>query len=356
MRQAVKRVIGNCVTCTRHRHQSMAQRMGNLPECRVQQCRAFQRTGVDYAGPITLKERTGRTRTTTKGYIALFVCLVTRAVHLEAVSDLTVASFMAAFNRFISRRGHCALLMSDNGRTFVGADNAMRRISQTLNDRALAERIAAAGTEWRFIVPSAPHQGGIWEAGVKSTKHHLRRVMGNQVFTFEALTTVLTQIEACLNSRPLMALSDDPTDLNALTPAHFLIGEALVQPLSKDLSEIPDDRLKLWSIIQKMTQTFWKRWQNEYLTTMQQRRKWFRAEPNLQVGDLVLLMNENMPPSKWSMGRVISTHTAEDGLVRSCTIRTATTELQRPVQKLCLLPVREHAQIDEHQEDTRPQA
>lgn len=339
MRQAVKSVINNCVTCTRQRRRSIAQRMGNLPDCRVQQCRAFQKSGVDYAGPITLKERTGRSRTTTKGYIALFVCLVTRAIHLEAVSDLTVGAFIAAFHRFVSRRGHCALLLSDNGRTFVGADNAMRRVSQTWSDRALAEQLSSAGTEWQFITPAAPHQGGIWEAGVKSTKHHLRRVMGNQVFTFEALATVLAQIEACLNSRPLTPLSDDPSDVNALTPGHFLIGEPLVQPLTKDLSDVPPNRLRLWSIVQRTTQAFWKRWHEEYLTTMQQRRKWFRAEPNIAVGDLVLLMNENMPPAKWLMARVIAIHTAEDGLVRSCTVRTATTELQRPVQKLCLLPV-----------------
>lgn len=117
-----------------------------------------------------------------------------------------------------------------------------------------------------------------------------------------------------------------------------------MQPLAKDLSEIPDNRLKLWSIVQKITQTFWKRWRDEYLVTMQQRHKWFRAEPNIAVGDLVLVMNEDLPPTKWLMGRVVSVQDAEDGLVRSCTVRTATTELKRPVQKLCLLPVREEQQ------------
>lgn len=340
MRQAVKACINRCVTCVRYRRRTVEQLMANLPDCRTQPSRAFKRSGVDYAGPITLKTRTGRSHTTTKGYIALFVCLVTRAVHLEAVSDLTVGAFMAAFHRFVSRRGQCALLMSDNATTFVGADNAMRRVSQMWDGRLLEESVAAAGTEWRFITPAAPHQGGIWEAGVKSVKHHLRRVMGLQVFTFETLSTILARIEACLNSRPLTALSDDHTDLNALTPGHFLVGEPLMQPLAKDLSEIPENRLKLWSMVQKVTQDFWKRWQEEYLVTLQRRRKWFRVESNLLIGDLVLITNENQPPAMWVMGRITDVYTGEDGLVRSCKVRTANTELVRPVQKLCLLPLR----------------
>lgn len=340
MRQVVKSCINRCTTCVRHRQYTAQQLMGNLPDCRTQPSRAFKNSGVDYAGPITIKARTGRSHSTAKGYIALFVCLVTRAVHLEAVSDLTVGAFMAAFHRFVSRRGQCALLMSDNSTTFVGADNAMRRISHLWDGQLLAQTLAETGTEWRFITPAAPHQGGIWEAGIKSVKHHLRRVMGCQIFTFETLATVLARIEACLNSRPLMALSDDHSDLTALTPAHFLIGEPLVQPLSRDLSEVPENRLKLWCLVQKMTQDFWNRWNEEYLLTMQCRRKWFRAKPNLEIGDLVLISNENQPPAMWAMGRIISVSVGQDGLTRSCRVRTATTQLDRPVQKLCLLPVR----------------
>lgn len=219
----------------------------------------------------------------------------------------------------------------------------MRRVSQMWDGKVLAEQIAAAGTEWRYITPSPP-----WEAGVKSTKHHLRRVMGCQVFTYETLATVHAQIEACLNSRPLTALSDDPSDMTVLTPGHFLVGEPQVQPFDRDMSDVPVRRLKLWSIVQKTTQDFWKRWQDEYLSTLQQRHKWYRAVPNIVQGDIVVIKNENQPPAMWLLGRVIDVQIGSYGLTRSCTVRTATTELNRPVQKLCLLPVRAQESVEAH--------
>ncbi|KMQ83026.1 hypothetical protein RF55_21149 [Lasius niger] len=152
--------------------------------------------------------------------------MASRAVHLEAVTDLTTDSFLAAFKRFQARRGHCARLLSDNATNFRGADRELRALFNAASDfyEDCRSQLAQDGTEWRFIPPSAPHFSGLWEAGVKATKHHLRRVLGEQLLTYEKLATLLCQVEACLNSLPLHPLSSDPSDLTALTPGHFLIG------------------------------------------------------------------------------------------------------------------------------------
>ncbi|XP_008551818.1 uncharacterized protein LOC103574199 [Microplitis demolitor] len=96
----------------------------------------------------------------------------------------------------------------------------------TEESTVLTNSLANSGTKWHFNPPAAPHFGGQWEAGVESVKHHLRRVIGEQLLTFEEMTTLLTQIEAILNTRPLCEITEDPDDLTMLTPGHFLIVEA----------------------------------------------------------------------------------------------------------------------------------
>lgn len=201
--------------------------MGRLPPERLRPARPFLSAGLDYAGPLRIRAHKGRGHAASKGYICLFICLVTKAIHLEVVSDLSTPAFIAAFRRFVARRGGCRQLLSDNATNFRGADADLRRMFRAASDfyQEAGASLANDGTEWRFIPPRAPHFGGLWEAGVRSTKHHLRRIVGEQALTFEELTTLLCQVEACLNSRLLCPLSSEPADLVALTPGHFLIGE-----------------------------------------------------------------------------------------------------------------------------------
>ncbi|CAK1586448.1 unnamed protein product [Parnassius mnemosyne] len=205
--------------------------MGQLPSSRVTPCKPFLRTGVDYAGPIDLRMSKGRGNKCYKGYICLFICMVTRAVHIEAVSDFTTQGFLAAFKRFVARRGHCSDIYSDNGTNFIGASKELKQLfsrekHSMLNE--IASVLANNSTTWHFIPPRAPNFGGLWEAAIKSAKHHLRRIINNSTLTFEEMSTVLSQIEACLNSRPLSQASGDPDDPAPLTPGHFLIGQSLV--------------------------------------------------------------------------------------------------------------------------------
>uniref|UniRef100_A0A1Y1N7Y6 Integrase catalytic domain-containing protein n=2 Tax=Photinus pyralis TaxID=7054 RepID=A0A1Y1N7Y6_PHOPY len=314
--------------------------MGNLPKNRVTPSRAFLNTGVDYAGPIWLKTTKGRGHKANKGYISVFVCLATRAIHLEVVSDYTSDAFIAAYKRFTARRGICATLRSDCGTTLVGADAELRKLfdSARQESRHIEHLLAQDGTQWIFNPPAAPHFGGIWEAGVKSTKHHLKRTIGESTLTFEEMSTLLAQVEACLNSRPLQALTDDPDDLSVLTPGHFLIGGPPATIPEPSLADISVNRLSRWQLIRQQYEHFWQRWSHEYLHEFQTRSKWQTREPQVKIGDLAVLKNELQPPSKWVLARIIDVHPGQDGVVRVVTVRTATSTFKRPIVKLCLLP------------------
>jgi len=321
---------------------ALSQVMGSLPSDRVRPSRAFTITGVDFAGPIITLVNKGRGRKTNKSYIALFICFSIKAIHLEATSELTTATFIAALRRFISRRGRPRILYSDNGTNFIGANRELKEVHQFVRakvEAGIGDVFVNENVEWKFIPPSSPHMEGLWEAGVKSCKYHLKRVMGNALFTFEELTTALSQIETCLNSRPLSSMSTDPMDLQPLTPAHFLIGKPLTSLPDVNITETRINRLNRWQMIQLSFQDFWKRWVSEYLNNLQGRNKWQTTRENLKINDLVIIKEDNIPPLKWRLGRVIELHSGSDDLVRVATIRTSGGNVKRSIYKLCKLPM-----------------
>lgn len=228
----VKNRLKSCIRCARVRATGVKQMMASLPAPRVMVSRPFNHTGVDYAGPFNIRTSKGRGHKTYKGYISLFICLSTKAMHLEVVSDLKSTGFIAAFKRFISRRGTPEHVYSDNGTNFCAANKflqAQNKEEQKRLNGELANSMKNLGIQWHFNPPAAPHFGGLWEAGVKSVKTHLIKTQAESC-TYEEFTTLLNQIEACLKSRPLCPMKDDPNDLRILTPAHFLVGSTLVAP------------------------------------------------------------------------------------------------------------------------------
>lgn len=175
-RAVVKRMLHRCVTCTRWRANTPQPLMGDLPRGRVTPARPFLRTGVDYAGPIFIRTTKERGQRAHKAFIVVFVCLCSRTVHLDVVSDYSSDAFLAAFRRFVSRRGLCKEMYSDCGTNFVGADRELREFfrASSSDGRRISQEIAKEGISWCFNSPAAPHFGGLWEAAVKSTKYHLR--------------------------------------------------------------------------------------------------------------------------------------------------------------------------------------
>ncbi|KAL4083194.1 hypothetical protein QTP88_028524 [Uroleucon formosanum] len=302
-RNTARSIVNKCVICFKTKPFTFQPVMGDLPKERIQPGRAFATTGMDFAGPVKIKVSTRRNAQTLKAYICVFVCFATKAVHIELVSDLSTDAFLAALRRFWSRRGYCATLWSDNGKNFVGANRRLKELRDLFSSKdhqAKVQRcVSEVGINWKFIPVYSPHFGGLWESAVKSIKHHLIRQLGNAVLTFEELYTILSRIEACLNSRPLSPLSPDPSDLNVLTPGHFLVGGSLTCLPEQDMANVPANRLRRWQVVTQLTQQIWQRWNREYLSQLQERTKWSsKIGPTIKKGMLVIIREPNLAPTQ----------------------------------------------------------
>lgn len=307
--------------------------MAELPADRVTPDKPpFTWVGIDCFGPFHIK----RGRSLVKRYGCLFTCLTVRAIHIEIIHSLDTSSFINALQRFISRRGCPERIRSDNGTNFVSAEKELREAIQSWNQLHIRQFLQQKEIEWEFNPPSASHMGGVWERIIRTIRKVLGAVMKEQAMDDEGLATMMCQVEAVINSRPLTAISDDPSDLRPLTPNHLL----LLRPgpsLPPGVFVKEDLYRRRWRQVQYLSDLFWRRWTKEYLPILQQRQKWLLPTRNLQIGDIILIADENSPRSLWPLGRVLQTFPGDDGLVRSAQVKTQSSILVRPTDKLCLL-------------------
>ena len=336
-----RKVVHDCIKCFKVKPVGVEQLMGDLPKERVNPDYPFNCSGVDFCGPFLIRYKHQRKGTYHKIYVCIFVCLVTKAVHLEIVTDLTSEAFIACLKRFVARRGLCSKLFSDNGTNFVGASKELSKLFNLVvkPDDELATYLSTERMDWFFLPPKAPNFGGLWESCVKSFKYHFKRVLGNSNLTYEEFLTATIQIEGILNSRPLVPLSSDTDVYDVLTPAHFLIGRPLNVVVEPNLTEVKDNCLTNWRKLTKIIQTFWKKWQIQYLNNLQQRSKWMVEKDNVKINELVLLKDDNLPPQKWALGRIIKLYFGEDKRVRVVKVKTQFGIYKRPISKICILPM-----------------
>ncbi|KAL0849262.1 hypothetical protein ABMA28_013591 [Loxostege sticticalis] len=336
-RRLARRVVNNCVRCRRVVGKTLYPKMGNLPAQRITPGYPFMSVGLDYAGPFYILNRKGRGSRLIKCYLCLFICLRFKCIHLEAVSDLSKDAFLMTLRRFIARRGKPVEIFSDNGRNFVAS---YKEISQFIkeNENSLCDFANQEGIKFLRSPAYGPHFGGIFEAGIKSAKHHIKRVMGNSHLTFEEISTLFAQVEAILNSRPLYPLSSSPNDFLPLSPGHFMIGRPMTSIPSPDLCNSKETSLRRYERLEKLRQHFWDRWQKEYIGELQQRTKWKDNSAKLNIGDMVLIHEEHVPPLNWRLGRVARLFPGTDGISRVADVNTVRGCVRRPLTRLCPLP------------------
>jgi hypothetical protein len=344
-RNAVKKVIHSCIQCFRKRPKLIEQYMSDLPEVRLERSPVFMKTGVDFCGPFMIKANP-RGTIKTKAWISVFQCLVTRSIHLELASGMSSEDFINVLYRFVSRRGFISDMYSDNGTNFVGANNDLKEyydwFSSQENFNEISKWCDIRGIKWHFIPPSAPHMGGTWESAVKLVKTLLPEVYGDSFLTYEEFYTVLCRIEMILNSRPITKMTDDFSDITALTPGHFLIGRPINDVIEPDYTDFNPLRLSRFQRLQQLKQVFWKRFFDEYLHQLQMRFKW-HSKIEVRVGQVVIIKDENVPSTHWLLGKIETLHPGSDDVTRVVTLRTKNGTIVRPLAKLCFLPISDNA-------------
>ena len=361
-RTLARTTCSRCITCRKQAAKASSQLLGQLPPFRVEPQQVFQNTGMDCCGPFHVRQGYTRKPVFVNVFLSIFICMATKAVHLEVVSDLKTEAFIASLERFVARRGLPLNLHSDNGSNYVGAKNQLTRFYEMMNSKATKDAIShytfRHHITWHNSPQRAPHFGGLWEAAVRSAKFHLKRIVGQERLTYEELSTVTCQVESFLNSRPLGPItSHDVEGRSPLTPSHFLIGRSAMAYPTEPVTGKPTS-LQRWDTCQKATQDFWDRWSQEYLQHLQKATKWHRKERNYQVNDLVMLTDGSHFKAQWSMAKIVKVYPGKDGLVRAVdvqietkvtpntfinhlqlakTIKTRTSILRRPITKLALL-------------------
>lgn len=319
--------------------------MGSLPSDRINMddYKVFSITGVDFAGPITVRHHV-RCRQEKKVYLSLFICFVTKAVHIELVTDLSTDAFLRSLRRFVDDRGHVTKIYSDNATNFKGACNYLQEVKQMLSRNApkIVESCKKQHIEWSFSPPRAPHHGGLWEASIKLLKTLIRKIVGDANLTEDELRTVAKRAASIVNSRPITTLSADANDLSPFTPAHFLYGRpptAFPEPPSMFENVININKVNVAQRMQYVNRQLWQRFQKEYLTLLQPRSKWLFKTDNVQPGTLVLVKQDNVNPLHWPLGRIIETYPDSDGLVRIVKLRTSSGEFERATNGIAVLPM-----------------
>ena len=313
-------MITSCVRCRRQREPTGHQKMADLPASRMQPVPAFTYCGVDYFGPYHVKEG----RKTFKGYGVLFTCLSSRAVHIETSNTLDTDSFINSLRRFIARRGPVREMHSDNGTNFVGAE---RELFHSLDQGHIRNQLLKSHIDWKFNPPAASHMGGIWERLIMTVRKVLSQLLSefSDRLDDESLRTLFCEVEAIINSRPLTFVSSDVDDLDPLTPSRLLtMKTSVVMPPAGNFQSNDVYLRKRWRRVQYFVKIFWSRWKREYLSTLQERQKWNHPKRNLQIGDIVLIKDDNTPRNNWALGRIVSTEPDDQGLVRSVHLKTQT--------------------------------
>ena len=346
MTSRIKSVIHSCVRCRLLRGKLSEQKMADLPTERTLEVAPFSYCGVDMFGPFNIKEG----RKVHKRYCALFTCFSSRAVHLETTNKIDTDSFILALRRFLSTRGRVRTIRSDNGGNFVGAGNELRKSWKEMDHTKVSNYLQSEMCDWinwEKNTPNASHMGGVWERQIRTVRSILASLLKShdQVLNDESFNTLIKEVEGIINSRPLVIENVSDPSSQVLSPSHLLtLKSKAVLPPPGVFQKNDIYCRRRWRVVQHLANEFWCRWRKEFLASLQSRQKWTGKKRNFQIGDFVLLKEDNVSRNNWPMARVSGTFPNDDGLVRSVELRVAdhaspgkTTKLKRPISKIVLL-------------------
>jgi len=329
LKRLVTTLVRQCVHCRKLRGKERCQIMAPLPSDRLSVGPPFTNIGVDVFGPWEIVARKTRgSQGKSKRWAALFTCLSTRAIHIEVLEDMSTSSFINALRRMIALRGKVKLIRSDCGTNFVGAEKFLKDI------------------EWIFNPPHSSHMGGVWERMIKSARKILDSMFSDpamKTVTHEVLATLMAEVSAILNSRPITVVSTDPENPVVLSPALLLTHKDATNDgnqMTNDI-DIRDIYRVQWKRVQFLSEMFWTKWKKEYLNTLQTRQKWTETVPDIKQGDIVLLKEKETERRRWPLGRISETIPSADGKIRKVIVTTCKDGKQfyyeRPITELVLL-------------------
>ncbi len=332
-RTAVRQVLHMCFLCKVRRAKQQFPFMADLPVCRAAiEEPPFSHCGVDLFGPILIKQ--GRKRL--KRWAVLLTCMTIRCVHLDVVDSCETDAFINALRRFTNRRGCPRNMYSDNGTNFKGATTELKEFVRKLemDEEKIVDFMSVMKIKWTFNPPAAPHMGGAWERLVRSSKEVMYGLVKDRVLTDPQLYTLLTEVEMIINSRPLTHLSVDHNDYEPLTPNHILLGFHRNWESIADTSDTDVTSRRKWKQVQALRAMFWSRWTKEYLPLLNERHRSTDKSINLEVGQLVLVQDDDVKRTKWPLARVVKTMPSEDGIVRVVEVRNKSGVYTRPASKV----------------------
>lgn len=367
-RATVRTVLKGCALCRQFEGgpYKMPQ-MPSLPRKRMSESKPFCKTGLDYLGPLKIKI----SEDIKKVWVCLFTCMVTRAVHLEIVQDMSAKEFILCLRRFIAQRGTPEEIISDNAQQFKLASETIDQVWKNMTKCADVQNYASTkGITWSFIVELAPWMGGFYERIVSVVKRSPRKAVGRKLLTDSQFQTVIKEVEAVVNSRPLVYVGDDINSSITLTPGHFLglnptTGIPETEHFDEDETYEPQQSaaaklLAIWKKGQRLIDNFWKIWKNDYLLNLRERTQTklktnrILSEMIPSVGDVVLI-KDDLPRGQWKLSRIVDLLNSSDGQIRSAKVKTASGRIiGRPLNLLFPLETSDYVNKPKQHKKSKP--
>ena len=344
-RRLIASILHKCVRCRRLRGKHMNQVMSDLPEERLHPSPPFTFIGIDAFGAwniVTRKSRGGQVNN--KRWAVIFTCLYTRAIHIEVIEELSSSSFINCLRRLISLRGYVKEIRSDRGSNFVDATDHLGVNVINVEDGPVQKFLSGKKVTRIFNAPHSSHMGGVWERMIGVTRRILDSMLmdiQSKHLSLEVLTTLMAEVCAIVNARPIVPVSSDPEAPTILSPAMLLTQKSGETHDNFGPFDIKDMYKAQWKCVQHLANIFWQCWWKEYVQSLQTRRKWKQEKPDLLKDDIVLVKDSSVSRNEWPIGKVLNPIKSADGKVRKAEVKIfrdgKTIKYTRPIAELVLL-------------------